>query len=91
MAMMPKRVKFRKTQRGVMKGNAQRGNYVAHGDAVNLAARLQTGAKAGQVVISAPTYALVRDRATVRPLGQFSVKGKSEVVEAFVLESVAEA
>jgi len=30
--MMPKRVKFRKSQRGVLKGNAQRGNYVAHGD-----------------------------------------------------------
>jgi large subunit ribosomal protein L16 len=32
MAMMPKRVKFRKTQRGVVKGNAQRGNYVAYGE-----------------------------------------------------------
>jgi large subunit ribosomal protein L16 len=32
MAMMPKRVKFRKTQRGKLKGNAQRGNYVAYGD-----------------------------------------------------------
>jgi large subunit ribosomal protein L16 len=32
MAMMPKRVKFRKTQRGVIKGNAQRGNFVAYGD-----------------------------------------------------------
>jgi large subunit ribosomal protein L16 len=32
MAMMPKRVKFRKSQRGVVKGTAQRGNYVAHGD-----------------------------------------------------------
>jgi large subunit ribosomal protein L16 len=32
MAMMPKRVKFRKTQRGVIKGNAQRGNYVAYGE-----------------------------------------------------------
>src|SRR6476469_1904701 len=32
MAMMPKRVKFRKSQRGVIKGTAQRGNYVAHGD-----------------------------------------------------------
>ncbi len=32
MAMMPKRVKFRKSQRGVLKGNATRGNYVAHGD-----------------------------------------------------------
>jgi large subunit ribosomal protein L16 len=32
MAMMPKRVKFRKSQRGKMKGNAQRGNFVAFGD-----------------------------------------------------------
>jgi len=31
-AMMPKRVKFRKSQRGRMKGRAQRGNYVAFGD-----------------------------------------------------------
>jgi large subunit ribosomal protein L16 len=32
MAMMPKRVKYRKSQRGVMKGNASRTNYVAFGD-----------------------------------------------------------
>jgi large subunit ribosomal protein L16 len=32
MAMMPKRVKFRKSQRGKMKGNATRGNYVAYGE-----------------------------------------------------------
>ena len=32
MSMMPKRVKFRKQQRGKMKGNATRGNYVAFGD-----------------------------------------------------------
>jgi large subunit ribosomal protein L16 len=32
MAMMPKRVKFRKTQRGKIKGNATRGNYVAYGE-----------------------------------------------------------
>ena len=30
--MMPKRVKFRKSQRGKMKGNATRGNYVAFGE-----------------------------------------------------------
>jgi large subunit ribosomal protein L16 len=29
---MPKRVKYRKSQRGRMKGNAQRGNYVAFGE-----------------------------------------------------------
>jgi large subunit ribosomal protein L16 len=32
MALMPKRVKYRKSQRGTMKGNATRSNYVAFGD-----------------------------------------------------------
>src|SRR5277367_2896832 len=32
MAMMPKRVKFRKSHRGKMKGNATRGNTVAFGE-----------------------------------------------------------
>jgi large subunit ribosomal protein L16 len=32
MAMMPKRVKYRKSQRGIMKGNASRTNYVAFGE-----------------------------------------------------------
>ena len=32
MPLMPKRVKFRKTQRGVMKGKATRGNTVSFGD-----------------------------------------------------------
>ena len=32
MAMMPKRVKFRKSQRGKMKGNASRTNFVAFGE-----------------------------------------------------------
>lgn len=32
MPRMPKRVKFRKQQRGKMRGNATRGNYVAFGE-----------------------------------------------------------
>ncbi len=32
MATMPKRVKYRKSQRGSMKGNATRGNYVTFGE-----------------------------------------------------------
>lgn len=32
MALMPKRVKYRRSQRGKMKGNAHRTNYVAFGD-----------------------------------------------------------
>src|SRR5260370_15594627 len=71
-------------------GSEELRNYVAHGDAVNLAARLQTGAKAGQVVVSAPTYALIRDLSSVRPLGRFAVKGKSEEVEAYVLDRITD-
>ena len=32
MPLMPKRVKFRKSQRGKVKGNAMRGNTVSYGD-----------------------------------------------------------
>lgn len=32
MPLMPKRVKFRKQMRGKLRGNANRGNYVAYGD-----------------------------------------------------------
>src|SRR4030042_3314928 len=32
MAMMPKRVKYRKSQRGTMKGNATRCNFVGFGE-----------------------------------------------------------
>ena len=32
MPLMPKRVKFRKTQRGVVRGNATRGNTVSYGE-----------------------------------------------------------
>ena len=32
MPRMPKRIKFRKQQRGVLKGNATRGNFVAFGE-----------------------------------------------------------
>ena len=32
MALMPKRVKYRKSQRGKVKGNANRGNTVSYGE-----------------------------------------------------------
>lgn len=60
-------------------------NFTAIGDTVNLASRLQSRAGQGQVLISAATYELVKSRAQVQPLGQISVKGKAELVEAYVL------
>ncbi len=59
--------------------------FSAIGDATNLAARLQSFAEPGSVVISGPTYERLDGRATVRPLGTPALKGKSESVEVFEL------
>lgn len=40
------------------------------------------------VVIGAGTYAAIRDRADVEPLGSVEVKGKREPVEAYLLRGV---
>lgn len=54
--LMPKRIKYRKWQRGILKGTAQRGNYVAFGEYGLLS--LDTGwlsaqqIEAGRVAIS---------------------------------------
>jgi adenylate cyclase len=67
-------------------------SYSAIGDTVNLAARLQTSAQVGQVVVSPATAAALGSRATLLPIGALSLKGKSQPVEAYELvaiESVA--
>jgi class 3 adenylate cyclase len=66
-------------------GAAEVRNFVAIGDTTNLAARLQTYAPAGSIVISAATYGRIRDQAVVRPLGAPDLKGKSEPVEVYEL------
>lgn len=65
-------------------------NFTAIGDTVNLASRLQTRAGQGQVLISATTYAQLRQLAVVEPLGQLQVKGKAELVEAYLLRDLKE-
>ena len=59
--------------------------YSALGDTTNLAARLQTFAAEGSVVIGAGTYDLIRQQAVVRPLGSPQLKGKSLPVEVYEL------
>jgi class 3 adenylate cyclase len=63
-------------------------NFTAIGDAVNLASRLQEHAAGGEVVVSGPVREQLGARATVRPLGPVSIKGKDRPVEAFVLEEL---
>jgi adenylate cyclase len=69
-------------------GSKELRGYGATGDTINTAARLQTIAEPGEVVIGHATYEAIRDFAKVRPLGRLEVKGKSELVEAFVLEGL---
>ena len=71
-------------------GSSEFRNFVAHGDAVNLGARLQTSAKPGEVVVSGTTYMLVRDAVIVRSLGRLTLKGKSEEVDAYAVEGLLE-
>jgi class 3 adenylate cyclase len=66
-------------------------NYSAIGDTTNLAARLQTWAAEGSVVISASTYNLIGQRAIVRPLGSPELKGKSVAVDVYELVGLSEA
>lgn len=58
------------------------------GETPNLAARVQTAAPTGSVVVSADTLQLVRDRVDARPLGAHSLKGIDRPVELFEVLSV---
>jgi len=64
-------------------GTEDRMEYTVVGDSVNLAARLQSDAKPGQILISQPTYERIRGRIEARSLGLVRVKGKEVLVEAY--------
>jgi class 3 adenylate cyclase len=61
--------------------------FNAMGDAVNVAARLQTIAEPGQVVIGGATFDALRDVVAI-PLGELEVKGRRQTVRAYVVESM---
>ena len=63
-------------------------NFNAMGDAVNVAARLETAAEPGQVVLGAATVDLLPDDAVLEPLGSLTVKGRREPVVAYRLCSL---
>ena len=63
-------------------------NFNAMGDAVNVAARLQTVAEPGQVVIGAATRAALGPGACTLPLGDLTVKGRRQPVPAYLLASL---
>lgn len=81
---------------GVNCGNAVVGNigcdfrmdYTAIGDTVNTAARLESNARPGQILISKDVYEAVKDRVVVTPIGEIPLKGKSNGVFVYQVDNV---
>ncbi|HLA92980.1 MAG TPA: adenylate/guanylate cyclase domain-containing protein, partial [Actinomycetota bacterium] len=59
------------------------------GDTMNMAARLQTAAEPGEILIGEPTFRLVQDAVVAEPVEPLVLKGKAEPVPAYRLVQVA--
>src|SRR5215207_4128593 len=64
-------------------GDEIRTEYTAMGDTTNVAARLQSAAEPGSVLISADTYHLVKQLFELRPRGGAMVEGKSAPIVTY--------
>ncbi len=64
-------------------GSARRLEYTAIGHHINVAARLCGAAEAHQILISAATYDLIRDRVEAEAVPALRVKGMAEALEAY--------
>jgi PAS domain S-box-containing protein len=69
-------------------GTQQQMNFTAIGDAVNLAKRLQENAAGGQIILSAPAYAQVRNEVNATRLPPLKVRGREQVEEVWELEGL---
>ena len=72
----------------VVVGPGGPGEAIVVGDAVNVAARLQTAAAPGEILIGSATHALVRDAVEVGPAASMTLKGKTDPVVAYRLDQV---
>ena len=72
-------------------GNDLKLDYTAIGDTTNLAARMQSLAEPGAILVSETTYRRVRGFFELEPAGVFDVKGKSEPVAGYRVLAESEA
>jgi class 3 adenylate cyclase/tetratricopeptide (TPR) repeat protein len=66
-------------------GDDLRMDYTAQGDTANLAARMETSAEPGKVLVSENTYRLAKDFFTFKPMRKMQLKGKQEPQKAYEL------
>jgi class 3 adenylate cyclase/tetratricopeptide (TPR) repeat protein len=71
-------------------GDDLRMDYTAVGDTTNLAARMESMARPGTILVSGNTHRLVRDFFEFESLGKIEVKGKKEPQAAFELIKAGE-
>jgi len=64
------------------------GETLVTGDAVNVAARLEQNAKAGEILLGDQTARLLEETALMEPVPELTLKGKAEPVSAWRLISV---
>ena len=72
-------------------GSADRMDYTIIGAEANLAARLQSIAEPGHIVVSYETYALVRDILVAHALSPITMKGISREVVPYAVEGMLDA
>jgi class 3 adenylate cyclase/tetratricopeptide (TPR) repeat protein len=70
---------------GRVMGSDIRHDYGVLGDVVVLAQRLEAAAPPGETYVGATTYELARKQFDLEPLGELTVKGKAEPVQAWRL------
>ncbi len=63
-------------------------DYTAIGDTVNTAARLESNAKAEQILISEDVYERLKDRIKATPVGEIPLKGKSNKIMVYSVDSI---
>ncbi len=66
-------------------GDDLRMDYTAQGDTANLAARMESSAEPGGVLVSKNTYQLAREFFKFEPVGAIRVKGKEMPIESYRL------
>jgi class 3 adenylate cyclase len=71
-------------------GTAELMNYTIIGDVVNVAARLQGEARAGEVLLSEAAYRHIAGRVEAEELGSMHVKGRVQPVQIYKVIRLAQ-